>query len=241
MKQFIQRTLLLLGVLLLSTNLSYAQKNSTVLVFSKTAGFRHSSIEPGVASIQKLGKQHSFEVKHTEDATAFINALPTTDVVVFLSTTGDIFTEPQQNEFIKFIQNGGGFVGIHAATDTEYEWPWFGKMVGGYFISHPKQQQATIKVVNHKHPATEFLGKEWSKFDEWYNFKDLNPDVDVLMYLDETSYKGGKNGDNHPISWFHEYDGGRIFYTGLGHTEESFTDATFLKHILGGIKYALDK
>lgn len=239
MKQSFKVMLFLFLGILLTSNFGYSQQQKRILVFSKTAGFRHKSIEAGIESIKKLGAENSFAVKNTEDAQEFTAGLKHTDLVIFLSTTGDILNEQQQKAFEKFIQNGGAFVGIHAAADTEYEWPWFGKMVGGYFMSHPKQQQATIKVVDHKHPATEFLGKEWSRFDEWYNYKDLNPKTKVLMKLDETSYTGGENGENHPISWYHEYDGGRIFYTGLGHTNESFTDPTFLKHVLGGIQYAL--
>ena len=115
-------------------------------------------------------------------------------------------------------------MGIHAAADTEYDWAWYGKLVGGYFESHPEQQQAKIDVVDRTHPSTVHLKNEWLHFDEWYNFKNLNPKVNVLMKLDESTYKGGTNGNNHPIAWYHEFDGGRAFYTGLGHTEEAYDD-----------------
>ena len=222
-------------------NISLAQQSPSVLVFSKTEGFRHQCIEEGIISLKKLGKENHFLVQATEDANEFIAALSDFDVVVFLNTTGNILNVEQQKEFEQFIEGGGGFVGVHAAADTEYEWPWFGDMVGAYFLSHPKQQQATIKVVNQKHLATNFLDKEWSKFDEWYNYKDINPVINVLMKLDESSYTGGENGENHPIAWFHEYKGGRIFYTGLGHTKESYKNPVFLKHVLGGILYAMGK
>lgn len=132
-------------------------------------------------------------------------------------------------------------MGVHAATDTEYEWPWYGKLVGAYFTNHPKVQKAIIKVTDKKHPSTKLLPDVWEHTDEWYNFKDINPDMKVLAWLDEKSYEGGTNGNEHPIAWYHEYDGGRAFYTGLGHTEESYSDPLFLKHLLGGIQYAIGK
>lgn len=216
-----------------------AQQSKSVMIFSKTEGYRHKCIETGIKSIQKLGKENGFHVNATENSNVLISNLNKYDAVIFLNTTGNILNNSQQEKFENYIQNGGGFVGIHSATDTEYDWPWYGKLVGAYFLSHPKQQQATINIINADHLSTNFLGKEWSKFDEWYNFKDINPEIKVLMKLDEKTYEGGKNGNNHPIAWFHEYDGGRVFYTGLGHTKESYQDTKFLKHILGGIKYAM--
>ena len=232
--------LTLLAILLFNT--SFAQEDEqTVMVFSKTAGYRHKSIETGVSSIKELGKKHHFTVKATENSDVLVSNFKNCDVVIFLNTTGDIFNEAQEKAFKKFMAKGGGFVGIHAATDTEYEWPWYNKLVGAYFESHPHQQKATIKVENKEHPATSFLNDVWVKFDEWYNFKSINPEIKVLMSLDESSYKGGKNGENHPIAWFHKYKRGRVFYTGLGHTKESYTDPVFLKHVLGGINYAMGR
>jgi type 1 glutamine amidotransferase len=220
---------------------AFSPEQKSILAFSKTAGFRHNSIEKGVESIKKLAKENNFKVLATEDSDIFVSELKNHDIVIFLNTTGDILNEHQQNTIIKFIHSGGGFVGIHAAADTEYRWPWYGKMVGAYFLSHPKQQDAIINVVDHEHLATEFLGNQWKKFDEWYNYKDINSAIQVLLKLDEKSYEGGENGNNHPISWFHEFEGGRIFYSGMGHTEESYEDEKFLKHILGGIYYTMGK
>ena len=132
-------------------------------------------------------------------------------------------------------------MGVHAAADTEYEWPWYGKLVGAYFKSHPKQQKAKIEVVDRNHASTSHLEKTWMHFDEWYNYKDINPDIKVIMKLDESSYEGGENGEDHPIAWYHEFDGGRSFYTGLGHTDESYDDPLFRAHLLGGIKYCLGR
>jgi cytochrome c len=111
--------------------------------------------------------------------------------------------------------------------------------VGGYFLSHPKNQTARIQVLDREHISTRHLPEQWERYDEWYNYKSLNPATKVLMNLDEKSYQGGKNGDHHPIAWYHDYDGGRAWYTGLGHTDESFSEPEFLQHVLGGIQYAM--
>jgi hypothetical protein len=162
-------------------------------------------------------------------------------LVVFLSTTLDVLNDAQQKAFESYIKNGGAYLGIHAAADTEYDWPWYGKMVGGYFVSHPAQQKAKIDVVDKTHPSTAHLSDVWMHFDEWYNYKELNPDVHVLLNLDESSYEGGTNGKNHPIAWYHEFDGGRVFYTGLGHTETSYDEPEFRQHLLGGITWCLKR
>ena len=216
------------------------RKDTKILVFSKTAGFRHASIEGGKLAIIKLGKENGFEVDTTENAEIFNEKnLKTYSAIVFLSTTGNILDIPQQRELERYIQAGGGFVGIHAATDTEYDWNWYVKMVGASFLSHPKQQDAVINVINRKHISTSFLPKKWKRFDEWYSFKNINKEVTVLAKLDESTYAGGMNGKDHPIAWYHNYDGGRAWYTGCGHTNESYTEDLFLKHVLGGIKYAI--
>ncbi len=213
-----------------------------VLVFTKTAGFRHGAIETGVKTLKQLSIRNDFKIIRTEDATEFnTENLAKYKLVLFLNTTGDVLNNEQQDAFEAYIQNGGSYMGVHAASDTEYEWPWYGKLVGAYFVNHPKQQRATIDVVDGSQMATEHLNSTWSQFDEWYNFKDISPDIHVLLRLDETSYVGGKNGDNHPIAWYHEYDGGRAFYTGLGHTESSYDDLDFRKHLIGGINWCLNR
>src|SRR5690606_18918756 len=161
------------------------------------------------------------------------------EAVVFLSTTGDVLNDEQQAAFEAYIQDGGGYAGIHAASDTEYDWPWYGDLVGAYFDSHPAIQEATVEVEDHAHPSTAHLPQEWVRTDEWYNFQD-NPrgDVHVLAALDEETYDGGGMGADHPIAWCHDYDGGRAWYTGGGHTSESFTDPEFVQHLLGGIQTA---
>ena len=214
----------------------------SVLVFSKTEQFRHSCIEAGQEAIMKLGQKNGFRVDTTEDASVFNEkSLQDYNVVIFLNTTGDVLNDAQQLEFNRFIQAGGGFVGIHAAADTEYDWPWYGKLVGAYFDGHPNDpnvRDAAIDMVDINHKSTKMLPERWECTDEWYNYKDINPAINVLLNLDEKSYEGGTNGKEHPIAWYHDYDGGRAFYTGRGHTDETFQEELYLEHLLGGIQYA---
>lgn len=217
-----------------------AAESFAVLVFSKTAGFRHASIPDGIVAIQDLGAQYNFTVDATEDSTRFTDeALTAYRVVVFLNTTGDVLNTDQQAAFERFIQRGGGFVGIHAASDTEYDWPWYGQLVGAYFASHPAIQPATLVVVDPTHRSTRPLPTEWPRIDEWYNFQSPPaPEVNVLVRLDETTYEGGTMGDKHPISWYHDYAGGRAWYTAMGHTSESYGEPLFRDHIAGGVLWA---
>jgi type 1 glutamine amidotransferase len=226
----------------------------SALVFSKTAAFRHDSIPAGVAAIQQLGAQHNFRVDATEDAAAFTDAnLARYDVVIWLSTTGDVLTDAQQAAFERYIRAGGGYAGIHAASDTEYDWAWYGGLVGAYFRDHPglvnpQFQTATVKVLGRGTAATRPLPRRWEREEEWYNFR-TNPrdTVRVLAEVDERTYDprgysvpGGSPGmgRHHPISWCQSYDGGRAFYTAMGHKPEYYSEPLLLAHLLGGIRMA---
>jgi type 1 glutamine amidotransferase len=239
---YFKTTIILL--LLITVSFSVLAKPK-VLVFSKTAGFHHASIAAGIPAIIKLGQENNFDVDTTTDASKFSAAnLKQYAAVIFLSTTGTVFNDAEREAFKKYIESGGGFVGIHSATDTEYDWPWYGKLVGAYFKNHPsKQQEATLHIVDPKFIATKGLPAEWKRLDEWYNFRVVpsDKDVHVLITIDEKTYEGGNDGAYHPMSWYHNYDGGRAFYTALGHTDESYSDPLYLKHILGGIEYAMGK
>ena len=219
-----------------------APRPKKILVYTKTNGFRHSCIEVGVAAIQKLGAENGFLVDTTSDSLRFeFKGLKQYAAIMFFQTTGDVLGPEQEKAFVKYIQSGRGFVGVHAAADTEFNWPWFNQLVGAYFKDHPAQQQALLKVVDQKFPGTKDLPREWSKWDEWYNYKSTFWErLNILIKLDEKTIKGGSNGDNHPMAWYQYFDGGRSFYTGLGHTEASYTDELFLKHLLGGIQFAMD-
>lgn len=218
-----------------------------VLIFSKTAGFYHESIPSGIAAIQKLGAENGFEVDTTKNAENINEEnLAQYAAVIFLSTTADVLNQYQEADFERYIQSGGGFVGIHAAADTEYEWGWYGRLVGGYFIDHPgindphpNVQPGKITKTGEKHPSVDFLPESWERTDEWYSYKNINPDTKKLLMLDEASYQGGFDMGEHPIAWYHDFDGGRAYYTGGGHTKESFEEENYLKHLLAGIQYAI--
>ena len=232
--------------LIVLSSASFAQKakaqKDAILVFSKTKGFRHQNIPVARQALIELGLKNKIMVDTSESSTVFTaDNLKKYKAVVFLSTTGNILDEAEQAVFEQYIKKGGGFVGIHAAADTEYDWPWYNQLVGAYFLSHPKQQNMEVVVHDHSHLSTKMLPDRWKRFDELYNYKKIVIGIKVLATLDENTYQGGQNGQNHPFIWYREFDGGRSFYTGGGHTNESFAEPLFLEHILGGIKYAMGK
>ena len=231
----------LVTLLALSWMLSSCNQQPAVLIFSKTKGYRHESIDSGKLAIMNLGAQKGYRVDTTESAEAFTEEnLKKYHAVVFLSTTADVLNLQQQADFMRFIQAGGGYLGIHAAADTEYDWWWYGKLVGAYFKSHPAQQEAVMKKVNDFPGDKEGkLKPEWKRWDEWYNYKKISPDIKVLYNLEESTYKGGENGTDHPIMWYHDYDGGRSFYIGFGHTNQSYKDADFMNAVELGLDYAV--
>jgi cytochrome c len=211
-----------------------------VLVFSKTAAYRHDSIPAGIEAIRALGENNGFAVDATEDDKAFTDErLSKYREVIFLSTTGEVLDADERAAFERFVRHGGGFVGIHSASDTGYEWPWYGRLVGNYFRQHPSIQSAKLEVVDASHPSTRDLPIDWTRVDEWYDFRnDLAPDISVLILIDERTYRGGSMGARHPMAWCHEYDGGRAWYTALGHTDAAYSEPLFLEHIRGGILWA---
>ncbi|MBB2149485.1 ThuA domain-containing protein [Pedobacter gandavensis] len=232
--------LLLLLLFVCACSYNTFAKEKKILVFSKTAGFHHSSIKEGIIAIQKLAVAKKFSADTTTDAEKFnLSNLKQYAAVIFLNTTGDVLNPEQEKAFQAYIRSGGGFVGVHAATDTEFDWPWYGKLVGAYFVKHPAQQFADLKVIDSNTISTHHLPKIWNRKDEWYNFKDISPDIHILLNIDENSYQGGTNGAKHPMAWYQDFEGGRAFYTGLGHTEASYTDPLFLEHLWGGLQYAM--
>ena len=215
-----------------------------VLVFTRTLGYRHDAIGAGVEAIRVLGTANGFAVEQTEDPARFTDeSLAAFDVIVFLSTTSDVLDGTQQAAFERYIRAGGGWVGVHAAADTEYDWAWYGQLLGGgaFFKSHPEIQTVTLNVEDAAHASTAHLPPSFQVQDEWYNFQtNPRPSVSVLLTLDESSYAPGPDamGADHPIAWFHEFDGGRAFYTALGHRTELYTDPKFTQHLLGGLRWA---
>ncbi len=239
--------LLLFGFLLAAT-INTAQSQDTpefdVLVFTKTAGFTHGSIPVAIDAFEEMALSQGFTAVFTENANDFNSAnLAGFEAVVFLLTSGDVLNAGQQMAFEAYIQNGGGYMGVHSASDTEYSWPWYGQLVGSYFDNHPAIQDATVIVEDSTHPSSSSLPSSWARRDEWYNFQ-TNPrddealDINVLLTVDESTYNGGQMGTDHPISWYHEFDGGRSWYTGMGHTDASYSNDDFKAHLLGGLLYA---
>ncbi|WNV92167.1 ThuA domain-containing protein [Umezawaea sp. Da 62-37] len=211
-----------------------------VLVFSKTAAFRHDAIPIGIQTIRELGAANGFTVTATEDSTQFTaSTLARYEAVVFLNTTGDVLDANQQSAFESYIRGGGGYVGVHSAADTEYDWPFYGDLVGAWFAQHPAIQQATVRVENRAHAATSGLAPALVRTDEWYDYR-TNPrsTARVLSTLDESTYSGGRMGADHPHTWCKTLSSGRSFYTGSGHTQASYAEPGFRALLLGGIRYA---
>ncbi len=221
-------------------------KPISVLVFSKTAGYWHASISSGLKMLSDQSKKQNWVITATEDASLFRDGfLDRFDVVVFLNPTGDAICDEGQAAFERFMKKGKGFVGIHAAADFEYEWAFYGDLVGAYFKSHPPKQKATVIFENLDHPAMKpFEGmKTYTTVDEWYSFKENpRPKVNVLARLDESTIKKAGNSDwqmgDHPLIWWNDKDGIRSFYTVFGHTHEAFQDELIIEHITNAINWA---
>ncbi|KAI1271517.1 carboxylesterase-like protein [Xylaria sp. FL0933] len=220
-----------------------SQEKFDVFVFSKTAGYRHDSISAGIKGLTDLGvSSGSFNITASEDA-SLINAqfLSRFRVVVFLSTSGEFLTSEQLNGLKTYVNDGGGFVGIHCAAAGMYSEPWYGELVGAYFAGHPEPQRGVVRVEGESkgHVIVSGMPEEMEWLDEWYNFK-VNPrgKVTVLLSIDEELYEGGTMGPDHPIAWCREFDGGRTFYTALGHFDEAYRDKAFMGHLLKGILWA---
>ena len=217
-----------------------------VLVFSKTIGYRHSSIPDGIAAIRKLGEENHFGVDATEDSEWFTAAkLAKYQVVVFMSTIGDVLNTAQETALQQWVEQGGGFAGVHAAIAgdiaTEGGWPWYVDLCCTTFKNHSAIVPGVVLVEDHQHPSTAHLPAEWKRTDEWYNFT-ASPrgkgKIQVLASMDESTYQGGTMGKDHPIAWIQPIGKGRMWYTALGHTEVGFTEPLMVKHLLGGIQYA---
>ncbi|MEX0719816.1 MAG: ThuA domain-containing protein [Balneolaceae bacterium] len=240
------------ALLILTIGLSgslFAQPQFKALLFTKTAGWHHVSINEGVDAIRNLANRHAFEVNWQENASQF-NAqnLEQFDVIIFLNTTGDILNDEQQAAMEDFIRSGKGFVGIHSASDTEYDWEWYTQLVGRMFVAHPADQTAKIDVIDPGFPGLQIMPNSRFWTDEWYVFSEENVEgLNYLITVDENTYDPESDwgqgrakgmGDFHPISWYQEFDGGRSFYTAMGHRPENYSDAIFMEHIFGGIFWA---
>lgn len=228
------------ALLAFSLALTSTVSATSLLVFTKTTGFRHDSIPEGIAAIQQMASAQGWAVTATEDASTFTEAtLQSYDAVVFLNTTGDVLDADQMAALRAFLQAGKGFVGVHSASDTEKDDPWYPTMLGARFVSHPKSQTATLHIHHREDPIVAHLDATWERFDEWYDLDSVPPaDATVFITLDESSIQGAKMGDPHPLTWKRFFEGGRVFYTALGHTKESYAEPKFLELLRKGILWA---
>jgi type 1 glutamine amidotransferase len=210
-----------------------------VLLFSRTAGYRHDSIPAATTALMEMQAQGGYVADATEDPTLFTaDGLAGYQVVVFLLTTGDVLDDTQQSAFEAWVRAGGGYVGVHSASDTEYDWPFYGQLVGAYFSDHPAIQPATVHIEQPSHPVMMGLPDPWNRTDEWYNFRtNPRPNVTVLATLDESTYTGGTMGADHPITWVHEDLGGRAFYTAMGHTSDAYSEPAFRQLLLAALRW----
>jgi type 1 glutamine amidotransferase len=259
-KKLFSKTFLLLSFCFLISHLTNAQAQFKALLITETAGWHHESIPAGIIAINELAATHNFEVTHQQSAIKITeDILKNYDVVIFLSTTADIFDGDEQKAFEKYIESGKGYVGVHAAADTEYDWEWYTQLVGRMFHIHPAQQTAKLNIVDHNFPGLEHFPDTLLWTDEWYQYgPEKTKGLHYLIGVDENSYNpvvtwknsdvdangkmvdrtGNGMGKFHPISWYHEFDGGRAFYTGLGHIAKVYENQWFLDHLYGGIYYA---
>ncbi len=209
-----------------------------VLMLTATTGFRHGSIDVARRVLTTLGTSTGeFTVTATENVSEITAArLANVDVLMFILTTGELpFTDSQKSAIVSFVENGGGFVGAHSATDTLYTWPDYGRLVGAYFKEHPWTREATVVVEDRDHPATRSLGASFRLNEEYYTFQENpRPNVHVLMSLDAASV--GASGD-FPLAWTDTFGSGRAFYTALGHFDETWNDTRFQTHMRGAINW----
>lgn len=208
------------------------------LVFTKTTGYRHESIDAGKTMFRNKATDWNLTLTETEDAGTFtVDNLKNYKIIVLLNSSGELFTDPQRAALQSFVRSGGRVLGIHAAADAEYNWGWYPQMLGGWFYSHPAIQDAECYPVVADHAATRGLPDRWKRKDEWYNIKSLQTNNVTVLAVDEGTYNGGIHGGNHPISWYRSFEGGKIFYTAMGHTTETYSEPLFIQHIGGAIEW----
>jgi uncharacterized protein len=230
-------------------NIMAQQQHFKALLVTKTNGWHHESLHYAVVALKKLAKEKMFDVKVWEDPNGFTDKyLEQFQVIIFLSTSGNIFDSTQQKVMERFVQSGKGFVGIHSASDTEYDWPWYNKLVGRMFHIHPVVQTAKLKIVDATFPGLEGFANDKLWTDEQYEFgEEKVTDLKYILAVDEASYNpkaqwgdriGNGMGKFHPLAWYHNFDGGRSFYTALGHLSTIYSDKAFLNHVYAGILWA---
>ncbi len=226
-----------------------AQKQFKALIVTTTKGWHHESLHSGVVALKEMASRNFFDADLWENPGGFTDKyVEQYQVIIFLNTTGDIFDTAQQKVMERFIRSGKGYVGIHSASDTEYDWEWYTKLVGRMFHIHPTIQTAKLQVLDPGFPGLQGFanGKIWT--EEWYEFTSpKTPGLIDILAVDESTYNpkvnwGAKKGEGmgkvHPVAWYHEFDGGRAFYSGLGHLPTNFSNPALLDHLYAGIFWA---
>ena len=249
MRRLLTMLLVLLGAAAMtaSAGAQGGQGARKVLIFSHSTGYRHASIEPAVAALSAMGAEAGYAMMASEDPAVFGAAgLDGVDAIILVSNSTrkadaatEFFTESQRAAFQAFVRRGGGVVGIHAAADSHYAWPWYGRMIGAWFTRHPPgTPTGTIRIADPSHPANAGLPETLGRADEWYYFEDYDPTLHVLVTLDPGSI-GEADVNPNPVSWAHEFEGGRVFYTAMGHTPESYSDPILMRHIGNGLRWVM--
>ncbi|PNU06906.1 hypothetical protein A8V01_00895 [Novosphingobium guangzhouense] len=217
----------------------------TVLIVTHTTGYRHASIEPAAQAIAEMARQAGLEPEQVADPSRFDRPLDTVRLIAFVSTTTrrkDVSTEwlvgPRRDVLQAFVRGGGGVLGIHGAADSHYGWPWYGSMIGARFARHPAgTPEGELARTKGRHVALKGMPRRFRHVDEWYWFTDMAADIRPLVTLSARSI-GEEGSDHHPVSWAREFEGGRVFYTSLGHTEAAWHDPVVLEHVRGGLLWA---
>lgn len=211
-----------------------------VLICTRTAGYRHDSIPAGAAALAELARELGRAAETTEDPGVLTpERLGRCAVVVLLSTTGNVLTPEERIALEAYLRGGGSLLAVHAAANAEPDWPFYGELLGTRFDGHPEIQPGRVLVDTHDHPSTAPLPDRWSWTDEWYNFTSdpRAAGVRILARADESTYRGGTHGDDHPLVWCREIDRGRFFFTALGHTSEAYLDPAFRAHLSGALAW----
>ena len=218
-----------------------------ILIYSGTTGYRHDSIPAAIQAVTSIAKRIGLAAVSSEDPAVFsTESLKRFQVIVLLSCTTDPknpasewLVGDRRTALQQFVHRGGGIVAIHAAADSHYNWPWYGHLIGAHFARHPQgTPTGEVHVVDRSHPATAGLTPTLRRTDEWYYFDDYDPTSHLLVTVDPASI-GEKDVNPNPMSWTRAVDGGRVFYTAMGHNKESYSDPWFLRHIADGLDWVL--
>jgi type 1 glutamine amidotransferase len=226
---------------------AWAKEAPRVLIFTYSTGYRHASIEPGVIALQAMGKKMGVTMVTSADPAVFsTEGLKGVQAIILISNTSkktdptsEWLTGSKRDALQAFVHRGGGIVGIHAAADSHYNWPWYGRMIGGYFQRHPKgTPEGIVTVFDPKHPVMKGVAPVSRHVDEWYYYEDYDPRLHLLATVDPGSL-GEADVNPNPVAWVHEFEGGRVFYTAMGHTDESYRDPWFLRQLENGLNWVM--